>query len=137
MLAVNRIMLVISPNLADRAFSGIVLLLWYAIGLAVLAAVTVLLLTDKVKSTFNVEMWCWEYDYELELTAWYSDAQMLLTLSCFAVAGCFYFVIFVVVLYQRVRLGREVSRSELNILVQASVITLYIGGYNLIWNFSE
>ncbi|KAH7707277.1 Protein SRT-61 [Aphelenchoides avenae] len=137
MLAVNRIMLVVSPNLAERVFSGVVLVIWYAIGLAVLAAVTVLLITDKVSSTFNVQMWRWEYNYDLELTAWYSDTQMLISLTSFAISGCFYLVIFWVVLYRRVRLGREVSRSELNILLQASMITLYIGGHQLIWNFYE
>ncbi|KAI1718314.1 serpentine type 7TM GPCR chemoreceptor srt domain-containing protein [Ditylenchus destructor] len=115
-LALNRFTLIISPSIADILFNKKIITVWYFLGGIVLFLVTVLLLTDKAASTFNIKMWCWQYDYDLQLTAWYGNAQMALTLGCFAIAGAFYFIIFVTIIFKVLIDGTRMSYFIMELL---------------------
>ncbi|KHJ98950.1 hypothetical protein OESDEN_01069 [Oesophagostomum dentatum] len=138
LLSFNRFIQIYSPHLDAILFSGYAIQCWMGFAMFIWLIFAACLSSPWASILYFPDLYSWDYDYTLEFSYYVQKCEMVIELSTILLSGVLYGFVVVALYKTRKRfLARSDSKTELKILIQAFVITVYCTILNFLWHNSQ
>ncbi|VDM80101.1 unnamed protein product [Strongylus vulgaris] len=134
-LSFNRFIQIYSSELETILFSRIGIRIWVGFTILVWLIYAFFLASPWATIMYFPDAYSWDYDYTLKLSYYVQKCEMVIELSTILISAVFY--IFVVIALYRTRkrfVAAANYSTEVKILIQALVITVYCTVLNFLWH---
>ncbi|KAK5966479.1 Serpentine Receptor class T [Trichostrongylus colubriformis] len=137
-LSLNRFLQIYSPRLDSILFSAKGVNNWIGFSTIVWFLFACALSSPWAAILYLPNFYSWEYDYELSYSWLVQRTEMVIELGTILVSALFYILVIIALYRTRKRfMAKSNSHTEMKILIQALVITVYCTVLNFLWHNSQ